>query len=501
MRWQRGLTVVLAVGVTTLSACGTTVHTAAGLQSASDGSGLSVPTVAPSASGRPGQPATDSTPVDGLPGSVASGGTAAVAPGARPVPTESGAEVSAAQHSPIKVGFMYSLNDAAASAGVNNNQTVTPGNVMHALVADYNKTGGFAGRHVEPVYEQLKSSSNNYEGDLAAACASFTQDNHVAAVVVALGLFSESFYSCLSRAGIPVVSADTGPDLRDAQAWPLLATPDEMLGDTRVIQVVDRLHATGWLTSHDRMGVVIEDCPVNQRIYANSLQPELRRLGIPVAATASPHCFQRISDLGTISAEMGSAVVQFRERRVSKVIFVSAGQEGTIAYEFMLAAGNQSWYPGYALSSDSFATTLQTQSGVPAREFANARGVGWIPPSDSVKRGDWTANAPTRACSSRVRTQGLQPASANDQLIVQSICDVFNVYDEALQAMRGDSSAAATQQGIQRAARSYRSGLTLGGSAGVWDHGRLGPAQGRLFQYVPSQGGFVYTGRPFSFGA
>jgi len=489
---------MLAVAVT---ACGTTVHTTAGSAAAPGDSTLSVPTVAPSAAG-PGSGGTGTSgggTVGAVPGSATSSRPNAVGPGAGTVPAGPGPTDSAGQTGPIKVGFMYSLNDAAASAGVDNNQTVNPGNVVHALVDSYNKAGGFAGRHIDPVYEELKSSSNDYEGDLAAACASFTQDNHVAAVFVALGLFSESFYSCLAQAGVPVISTDTGPDLYDARRWPLLVTPDEMLSDTRLVQVVDRLHASGWLTSRDRMGVVIEDCPLNQRIFANSLRPELQRLGITVAATASPHCFQRISDLGTISAQMGNAVVQFRQRGVTKVIVVSAAQEGTMTYEFMLAAGNQSWYPGYALSSSSFATTLQTQSGVPEREFENARGIGWVPPSDSVKHSEWTDTSSTKDCTARVHKQGLRPVSANDTLTAQSICDTFRLYDATLRITRGDATPGVVQQGMKSAGRSHVSGLTHGGASSFWDHGRLAPAEGRFFRYISSQGGFVYTGTSFRF--
>jgi hypothetical protein len=499
----RGRTRLLVAGASlaAVAGCGTTVHTSAGATSAPGDATLSVPSGTASTAGAGAGAAGNGEPgaAGAVPGGTVSAGPGAVGAPPGSVPGATGPAATGGQSGPIKVGFMYSLNDAAPSAGVDNNVSVTPGNVVHALVDSYNHAGGFAGRHIDAVYEQLKSSSNDYEGDLAAACASFTQDNHVAAVFVALGYFDESFFACLAKAGVPVISADTGPDRYDARQWPLLVTPDQLLGDTRLIQVVDRLHDSGWLSSHDRMGVVIEDCPVNQRIYANGLKPELQRLGIPVAATASPHCFQRIGDLGAISAQMGNAVLQFRQRGVTKVIVVSAGQEGTMTYEFMLAAGNQSWYPGYALSSNSFPTTLQAQSGVPEREFANARGIGWIPPNDTVKRDQMTVTAATRACLSRVRAQGLRPSSANDNLTVDSVCDIFDLYDATLHATRGNSSAAAVQQGIRQAGRSHQSALTLGGASSFWDNGRLAPSQARFFQYDSDQGGFVYAGAPFEF--
>jgi hypothetical protein len=482
-----------------VAACGTTVHSPAGVRAAQIGSGLSVPTTAPSPGSATGQPGETGTgPAGAVTGSTSPGGRSPVGPGSI---TSTGPALIPAGSStgPIKVGFMYSVNDAAEAAGVDNNTSINAGNVMHALVAAYNHRGGFAGRRIEPVYASIRSSSNDFEGDLAAACAKLTQDNHVAAVINVLGLYSESFYACLAKAGVPVISGDAGPDLYDARAFPLLFTPDSMLGDTRVIQVVDRLHDSGWLSSRDKLGVVIENCPINKRIYSNSLAPELRRLGIAVAATAEPHCFQAISDLGTISTSMGSAVVQFRQRGVSKVMFVSQAQEGTIAYEFMLAAGNQGWYPGYALSSASFATTLQAQSGVPEREFSNARGIGWSPPTDTVKRGQWATTPTARRCLRQVRSQGMHPSTATDDLQLETVCDAFVLYDAALRTSRGDASASAIQTGLRAAGRSFVSSFSLSGATGFWDHGRLTPAVGRPFRYVSSQGGFVYTGRPFRF--
>jgi hypothetical protein len=497
-RWTRpALVLVLA----SAAACGTTVGNTAGLRPGQAGAGLSLPTPAPSTGVTDRAGSARSGPTGGVgqsisvgdgPAPVASGPTPSVAPGTGPVAGSSG---------PIKVGFMYSVNDAAETAGVDNNTSINGGNVMRALVASYNHEGGFAGRRIDPVYASLRSSSNDFEGDLAAACAKLTQDNHVAAVISAIGLYSESFYACLAKSGTPVIAGDTGPDLYDARAFPNLFTPDSMLGDTRVIEVVERLHASGWLSTRDKMGVVIEDCPINQRIYANSLAPELRRLGIAVAATAQPQCFQAISDLGAISTEMGGAVARFRQRGVTKVIFVSQAQEGTIAYEFMLAAGNQGWYPGYALSSASFATTLQTQSGVPAREFRNARGVGWSPPTDTVKRSDWTMTSTTRECMKQVRAQGLRPSTAVDNVYVETVCDPFVLYDAALRSTRGDATATAVQTGLRVAGRSFVSSYSVSGATGFWDHGRLTPAQGRMFSYVPAQGGFVYTGQPFHFGS
>jgi hypothetical protein len=274
--------------------------------------------------------------------------------------------------------------------------------------------------------------------------------------------------------------------------------PDYLLGDTRVVKVVGRLAGIGWLHRGERVGVVIEDCPVDQRIFANSLVPALRSNGLVLAGTAAPECFQGISDLGTISGQMANAVVQFRSNNVAVVMFVSQGEEGTMAYEFMLAAGNQQWYPAYALSSASDATILQQQGGVPQREFANARGLGWIPPVDSADLAQLTTNAASRSCVARVRSQGLQPKTETDDYIVGLGCDTFGLYDALLRSTGGRTAPSSLYAAEQQLGSRFQSALTVEGATGVWDHGRLTPVDGRFFQYVPRQGGFVYTSAVFA---
>ncbi|MHB2024274.1 MAG: hypothetical protein ACYCO3_13255, partial [Mycobacteriales bacterium] len=110
-------------------------------QSAQGAGGLSLPP--PAAAGQPASSGVAANPNGGITaattnpnGAIGSGSGLAPAGSVTsetPVATRSGSSATA-DHAPIQVGFMYSINDAAASAGVNNNNTITLGNVVHALV-------------------------------------------------------------------------------------------------------------------------------------------------------------------------------------------------------------------------------------------------------------------------------------------------------------------------------------------------------------------------------
>lgn len=500
MRGDLGLRRLAVVpAMVLLASCGTTVAGSTTQTAGESQAGLS----APGGSSSTGGGDTQSLSVPGGATSASAGGvngggssSGATSGGSD---TNVGSSVgSAATTGPIRVGFMTTNNDAAAPAGVNNGVSITPQSVMKALVASYNASGGLAGRKIQAYYQVINSSSNDFEGDLAAACASFTQDDHVAVVINDVGLYSESYQACLADAHVPVVS-DLGPDAEDAQKFPLMITPDDLRADTRVVQVVQRLKASGWLTPSNRIGVIVEGCPIDQRIFTNTLKSAIANAGLNLVASAQPHCFSAIQDLGTISSDMGNAVVNFRTNNVDRVMFVSIGEEGTLGYEFMLAAGQQDWYPGYAMSSMSYATTVAMQSGVKQQELENARGVGWNPVTDTADLGQAPPNTAARQCLTRLSQQGLRPATNNDHFYAYVPCDDFALLVRILQATNGDLSPSAFLRGLAAAQGGFQSALNVDGSATGWDHGRLGPGAYRYFAYNTSKSQFLYTGKSANF--
>jgi len=232
----------IAVGLAVVVAgCGTTVSSSQVGTTASGeaaGSGLTVPS--PNASvgaGTGGQ-------LTGPGGSVTAPGGTATAPGAvGATPLASGGAApqgatGARVTGPISLGLLYAVNDAAAPAGIDNGNTITPGGVMHAFVESWNNSGGIGGRHINPVYFGMHSYNNNYEAQIASACSTFTEDNHVAAVVMELQYYSEQLFTCLSRAGVPIFSGDfAAPDRDDARRY--LASVDGLTTD----EVHDRTRA------------------------------------------------------------------------------------------------------------------------------------------------------------------------------------------------------------------------------------------------------------------
>ena len=496
-RVDLGRATVGVVAAALLAGCGTTVSSdqvGAGTSAAAVDGGLGVPS--PSASAGSSVPGTGDSGTDVGSGVVGSGGSAvprgtSSSTGAGTTPGGSG---GAHVTGPVSLGLLYTVNDGAAPAGIDNGNSITPSQAMHAYVASWNHSGGLDGRTIKPVYFAMHSYNNDYEQQIAAACAAFTQDNHVAAVVMELQYYSEQLLTCLGRAGVPLFSGDfTAPDRQDAHDYPLLITPMTQLGEDREASVVRHLADDGFLSSRSHVGVIVEDCPVDERIYDNGVVPALRGAHVPLASTFRAQCFQSLQDFGAQTSQMSSAVLQFRRAGVDRVMVVSAGAEANIVFAFSEVAENQGYRPGYALSSVAIPVALELNAA-PA-QMQNMRGVGWLPVLDATSRDQSPPTAAGQSCLDRLGQQGVSAKSQADRWTAYSACEGFLLYDAVLRATSGNTDASAVLGAVPSVVSSKIAAATIGAHLGV-SGGRVVPTTGRVFAY-DSKDQFHYVGGTF----
>ena len=499
-REVRGAICLVALATTSVTvACGSTVpasrfasssENTPQAQGAPGGHGLSAPE-SPAASG------ASSAPGQSPPAAVGAGSgasrTATPSAGAQG-PAGAAQDAVGGSHAPIQLGLLYAVNDGAQSAGINNGNGFSLKDVVQAFVQSYNASGGVGGRRIEPVYAEMHSASNDYESQTQAACAAFTQDHHVAAVLSNVGYYSENLLTCLSKADVPVVSGGwEAPDREDAGRFPLLITPVTLLGEARLAAVVDHLAAAGFLLARNRIGVVIEDCPVDQRVYRNGLAPAVQRAGLTVASTYQVRCFQSLQDVGNEASGLQDAVLQFRQSLVDRVMVVSQAAEANLVYLFSEGADGQRYFPGYALSSVTAPTVLALNA--PADQLANMQGVGWLPDVDTADPAQAPPTTTGKQCLDRMRAAGIHPVTNADYTYVYGPCDTFTLYDSLLRATAGDATAASIMRALGNVGPRYVSASTVDGRTRI-SEGRVGAGAGRLFAFV--RGRFEYTSAAFS---
>jgi hypothetical protein len=407
-----------------------------------------------------------------------------------------GTAAPTANRTPIKLGIIYVNNDSgASSAGIDNGNSFTPRKAYEAVVAAYNARGGVAGRRIQPVYVELKSSSTTLAADVEAGCNRFTHDEHVSAVLGGTGIYSEAFSACLTNARTPQITGEYAMgDADSLRRAPYLLPVATLTVDDRFRLVLERLTAAGRLTPKDQLGIVIEGCPLDQRAYARSVLPTARRLGLTVAQTVESQCFEDIRDLGGQAANMQNAVLRFQTNRVTKVLFVSGSVESNLLLYFALAAEAQGYHPGYALTSAA-APAVQ-EANTPAAQLANAVGLGWLPSTDSA-----LARAPlpaARSCLSDLKRQGVTPTGAVDKAYAFGACDTIGLYDAALQVTQGNADVAGVLAAVQGLQTGFAGATSYGERTDFRGGRRTGPAQGRLFAWSGACTCFDYTGSPLS---
>ena len=173
----------LLAGVVMLAACGTTVPVSsqATLSGGLNGpDGVQDPTTSqPTTTGSSPVGGSGGTGATATSGSTVTGTTGTAGAVLSTGPTGAGGKVAP----PLSIGVVLTATSNAESFGVSFGNTYSERQVDDAIINALNAQGGLAGRKIVPVYAKTDTGSSNWQTDFSAACATFTQDHHVVAVL------------------------------------------------------------------------------------------------------------------------------------------------------------------------------------------------------------------------------------------------------------------------------------------------------------------------------
>jgi hypothetical protein len=258
--------------------------------------------------------------------------------------------VVVAAKAPVKIGVITTNNAAlAATFGVKSSDASDYGK---KIIAYINKTGGIAGHKVEAVYYQADSAqSSSVNG--AAACAAFTQDNHVN-IVVAMQSLGNELPSCLRKAGLSMIDAlNWTSDASDMRAHPNWFVPVAMRVDRAVGALLDVSLRRGVLRKGDKLGVLYEDCPWGPRVYDNVVVPFAKRAGVTLVYSTVQCVTNLAGDLGPVASQTQQAELKFSAQHVTHVIVPSVAEAFVVA-EFTKVASQQQYLPKYLIDSNAY---------------------------------------------------------------------------------------------------------------------------------------------------
>jgi hypothetical protein len=444
----------LALTLTLLSGCGSTVAVsgrtvgtgqtglaAPGTSSAQEGgstlpaSGRGSPPVA-TGGGAPASTPGAPTPAQTLPGTASTGGATGLPAAVRGMTART-----------ITVGMLTlnSYNSAATSLGIKGGATGDQQAMARAVVNSLNAHGGIAGRKVVMVLHDVNIA--RYESDPSteeqAACAAFTQDNHVFAVLSIVAFFDRTLYDCL--AAQHVLTITTGEESTEGflQHFPETFYQPADVNFTRALRNnVEALWGSHWLRKDSVVGVIGVETADSREAITRGLAPALAQHGLQLK--------QQYYVAPGMDGYSGyqSAVLKFASAGVNRVFF----SEGASLLLMGQAAQAASYHPYYAVDSRQDPGG-EIESTVPAQQLHGSMGIGWIPFEDLDTAGWSKLKTPGQtACTAALRGSGQDLSQGATAVAAMWTCDDWFFLRDVV-----DQATSFTLTGLRAAAESLGS--------------------------------------------
>jgi hypothetical protein len=417
----RGRSVLVATALClTAAACGSTVPRAQLEQALQNGGGglgtgqgatqTLPPGVVPTAGGVP------------VPGSTLPGGS--VAPGVQ----LGGALGPGITKTTIYVGGIYLKNGGSGNAAVGA-AGLDPGDFRKAydtMIAQINKEGGIAGRKIVPIYSSFDvTSSQTIDQQAQAACANWTQDHKVFAILA--GVQGNVVQECTEKAHAINLVAGAGSSLPDDfRRYPHYVETSGMNLVRMGSVAVKGLAAQHYFDPGTRLGIVSWDAPNYRLAVEQGFIPQLKGVGVTLATQpVYAHVPQSFNDLGGMNSDVNSAVLKFASQNIDHVMIVD-GSAGVCAgaclgYQFMNQAESQQYRPRYGFNEYNYADT-SVNTLYPANQLKRSVAVVW---SDAQASNDvgWRPNPAREKCYALMREHGVPMENDNQLQAVRNACE------------------------------------------------------------------------------
>ncbi len=419
----------------------------------------------------------------GTTGSSATGGAAGGTSGA----TSGGTRV----RTPLKVGVLVTDIGAAVEAlGASHGSSHKADDGYRALINAYNLSGGMSGRKLVPTYEVVNALDNNYQADAERTCSTF-KDAKVEIVFSDAASTDYGVAACLWQAHIPMLTSVPSDNTALAKA-PQVFNAFAPTFDSGYGSVVDRLVASGYLTTKNKLGVIRITCAAITAAYQNTVLPRMRAAHLATPNEYTVPCASGFQDAGAYSAAMQNAVLKFRSVGVDRV-FVLGAQENLLLQYFAEQAQNQDYHPGYALSSGSVPVTLIGASTFPQQQLPQVHGAGWHPLSDT---GVDPKIPSERRCVAQGTKGGFKPANITETFAMYTACASVFLLDTVVAKGNGSAGFAALRATIPALGTSFSSTGIINGTTLFGPGRQNGPQLANEWAYNASCTCFRYVSKP-----
>ena len=320
---------------------------------------------------------------------------------------------------------------------------------VKSIISYINAHGGVAGRTLAAVFAYTDVTAGSFDQQAQAACASFTSDHQVFAVVQQINDGSAVLPACLAQHHVALFDEGNSAfyDSQSIGQWaPYYYSPGRMTLDRMSAQITG-LAQQGYFDKGSRVGVALYDSPSYQRALSHVIRPALAAVGFPptdVYQFSLPSSAAGVSDT---AAQASNAVLKFRSEGIDHVIFVAS--LGALPFLFLPESESQGYRPRYGFSSSDL-PDFQRQNA-PATQLARSIAVGWNRSADMGALQTWNDTPASRQCQAAVRASGV-----TDLTVAYGVsCDPYFLLQAAL-ANAGEVSGAGLRAAMDRLGASFQ---------------------------------------------
>ena len=478
-----------------LAGCGTTVPLTSSATSTGQQQG-----------GELGQPGTTLSPGSvssgttgastGGTGAVVSGTTGGSAPGTSGVATTgvvpSQGPGGVRTRKPIEVGFLAADYAKLVGAFGGTGASSDPHAVTRAMVRAWNARGGLAGRQIKGVYYTVNGSDTDYSSQEQAACATFTEDNHVE-LVIGGGVGSQPLYQCLLKHEVPFITGNPteGVDSVELSKYPNVFDIPGLATDHQAAAFMDQSVRTGWLTKKNKIGVLLSGCPWGTRTYDNVVLPRAKRLGVSVEQFSLGCQVEGTAAVSAYSTAVQNAALKFRGDGVDRVMILAGSGDAATYLLFTNNADSQHYYPGYIVGTNTVAQAWVKDGVVSKAQAVNTHGAGWVPVVDMTTP---PQTPQMKACTKLAKDGGAPAETTPGQYGL--LCDAFDAVNAALVADGGIGGFDALRPALEGLGSSLVGAGTIGGAIELSRTKHDGAQKTAPFAYLSSCDCFRYLASP-----
>lgn len=354
---------------------------------------------------------------------------------------------AAVTDSTIKIGFVAFKGLAEVRTAITPGECYECGDnglQIQAVVNHVNTRGGVAKRKVVPVIHEMDlRRTDTFDVWAQEACATFTEDNKVFAVVDlwGAGIYEDQLMACLARHGVPRIGY-TEQDQKFADDYAPYFYSPSWINTTRAARIhVLGLVKQGFFEQGAKIGLIRFDTPSDQRAAEQGSKKALAAQGLELTEEAAVSYYNdRLSDVSVTASQMGNVVLRFQTNGITHVLI----QDRALLAELVMDhAETQRYRPSYGLNS--FSNLRDRENTVPKEQLQRALVVGFTPVLDIDPERAPPPNSNSQVCVDIMKKAGVAGAEGDPKGM--SYCDaVFFL------KMAGDNASALTVAGFRTAA-------------------------------------------------